>query len=740
MSANIPDDDTDRVFLLPYLEEPRYTLDHPREATQSSGSDCEQPFEDDSKEIYDACRIERNDDAPLENGVPDDVVPMRFLLRTGQFLLLRPSENSLRPSLGKAVYFWRAKQIQNKTPSYARIKWFYRAEDLSERPTEAVGEDEVFETEHFDNIDVGAIAGRCKVCSYGEWVSLKITEREALDGKASDMKKESPSMASNRETDELSDTESSHGDNYSSAAVHYYCRRFYDPIKQVFATSKFEDENADPAEWCKTNGMADGEFDPGVALHSSDDDISDGDIWSEDDVASDRTAKRKRRKPKAKVAHRTRKADGKRERMSQFALPSDTGVPETLPCRDAEKEKVKRFLEDAIKESADGVHGGSRCLYISGVPGTGKTATVREVVRTLNRRRALGEIPPFEAIEVNAMSLPDPNLVYSELYRAITGSQGFAPMHAAQLLEKRFSGELNAPVKKARNRGVGGPTAREKGKCVILILDEMDVLVSRKQKVLYDVLEWPTKKNARMAVIGIANTMDLPERMLPRLGSRLGLNRLTYPPYSSEKLTIILNMKVSEKNDIKFAPSAIKLCAQKIGAVSGDIRRAMEIIRRASEIVTDEHGRRKGIPTVAAKHINMAFNDIAGGSRLVALQQLSLFEKLFLACAINLARSEGSFAMDVTSTISAISAKALDDAMRHSKLFEDSGLPSYHELENACWSLIGQRYVILEKAPVFADSRIIVNVSADDCSFALSSCPLVLAILNSQSTEQGLGR
>lgn len=63
--------------------------------------------------------------------------------------------------------------------------------------------------------------------------------------------------------------------------------------------------------------------------------------------------------------------------------------PARLPCRENERDKVLRWMRTAIAEG-----GTSSPLYISGVPGTGKTATVREV-RTLSagaspRRDATG--------------------------------------------------------------------------------------------------------------------------------------------------------------------------------------------------------------------------------------------------------------------------------------------------------------------------------------------------------------
>lgn len=338
-------------------------------------------------------------------------------------------------------------------------------------------------------------------------------------------------------------------------------------------------------------------------------------------------------------------------RAAQFSLPGDIGAPDTLPCRDEEKEHVRKFITDSIKQSANGLHEGSRCLYICGVPETGKTATVREIsriVRDLSQQRAAGELSPFDAVEINAMSLPDPNLVYSELYRAITGFEGYSPLHAAQLLKKRFSDASIASGKSAK-RSIDGPTAREKAKCVVLIVDEMDVLVSRKQKILYDVLEWPTRKNARMAVIGISNTLDLPERMLPRLGSRLGVNRVTYPPYTSDELKVILNMKPEQTNDVQYNSSAVVVCATKVGGVAGDVRRALEILRWAAEILIAEGNTSKSL--VTATHVHMAIQDISGRSRLSALSQLSKIERLFLVSAVVLARNLGSFAVNETSSI-----------------------------------------------------------------------------------------
>lgn len=55
-----------------------------------------------------------------------------------------------------------------------------------------------------------------------------------------------------------------------------------------------------------------------------------------------------------------------------------------------------------------------RCMYISGVPGTGKTATVHQVVSNLTEEYASGYLPAFKFIELNGMKLTEPSQVYAQ--------------------------------------------------------------------------------------------------------------------------------------------------------------------------------------------------------------------------------------------------------------------------------------------------------------------------------------
>ena len=159
----------------------------------------------------------------------------------------------------------------------------------------------------------------------------------------------------------------------------------------------------------------------------------------------------------------------------------------------------------------------SGCLYISGVPGTGKTATVTGIIRALEAASERGDIPRFQYISINGMKLSSPQQFYSILWEAIAGDKA-SPQHAAEKLEAFFS------------------TPSPRRHCCVVLVDELDQLVTAKQRVIYNLFDWPRRPHARLLIIGIANTMDLPERMLPRIHSRLGLFRLAFAPYTHQQI------------------------------------------------------------------------------------------------------------------------------------------------------------------------------------------------------------
>lgn len=78
---------------------------------------------------------------------------------------------------------------------------------------------------------------------------------------------------------------------------------------------------------------------------------------------------------------------------------------------------------------------------------------------------------------------------------------------------------------------------------------------------VYNLLDWPTKVSAQLVVITIANTMDLPEKVLMgRVTSRLGLTRVSFQPYNHKQLQEIVLTRLKD-SDI-FKNEAIQLIAR----------------------------------------------------------------------------------------------------------------------------------------------------------------------------------
>jgi origin recognition complex subunit 1 len=241
-----------------------------------------------------------------------------------------------------------------------------------------------------------------------------------------------------------------------------------------------------------------------------------------------------------------------------------SSVPSSLPCREEEFSEVYAQLETAITE------GTGSCIYIAGTPGTGKTATVREVVAQLNAAVVAEELDDFIFVEINGMKVTDPHQSYSLLWEALRGDR-VSPSHALDLLEREFS----------------TPSPR-RVPCVVL-MDELDQLVTKNQSVMYNFFNWPTMKHSRLIVLAVANTMDLPERTLSnKISSRLGLHRITFKGYTHAQLMQIIESRLANVPGKIVDPDAIQFASRKVAAVSGDARRALDMCRRAVEIAETE--------------------------------------------------------------------------------------------------------------------------------------------------------
>ncbi len=327
-------------------------------------------------------------------------------------------------------------------------------------------------------------------------------------------------------------------------------------------------------------------------------------------------------------------------------------VPTSLPCREDEFASVYSHLEAAITE------GTGACIYISGTPGTGKTATVREVVAQLNASVMAEELDDFIFVEINGMKVTDPHQSYSLLWEALKGER-VSPTHALDLLEREFN----------------HPSPR-RTPCVVL-MDELDQLVTKNQSVMYNFFNWPGLRHSRLIVLAVANTMDLPERTLSnKISSRLGLTRITFPGYTHEQLMKIIQSRLEGVPGDIVDSDAVQFASRKVAAVSGDARRALDICRRAVELAESEvlshpapntpskSGRgekiSKSVGKVTIGTVKRAINEATTNPLQQYLRGLPLSAKVLLAALLAKTRRTG--------IPESILGEVLDEAKRMTKM------------------------------------------------------------------------
>ncbi|KJH52972.1 hypothetical protein DICVIV_00841 [Dictyocaulus viviparus] len=225
------------------------------------------------------------------------------------------------------------------------------------------------------------------------------------------------------------------------------------------------------------------------------------------------------------------------------------GSVKALHGREKEFSKICGWIQNAITDECP------LSIYISGSPGTGKSATIGLVCQHFGQR--------IVSTILNCASIRS----QTEIIRSILHAVGSSARPSLSTLSSILKGME---------------------KHFVLILDEVDHLVSKTNSFLYTAFQWPQSITTKLVVIGISNSIDLTERLLPKLKIIHSPKTLVFAPYSKDEILEILKKKFSTETDFVMDSSVLELCARKVAAMSGDIRAAFHIMKqtRNSEKLT----------------------------------------------------------------------------------------------------------------------------------------------------------
>uniref|UniRef100_A0A0D9V7Y3 Cdc6 C-terminal domain-containing protein n=1 Tax=Leersia perrieri TaxID=77586 RepID=A0A0D9V7Y3_9ORYZ len=234
-----------------------------------------------------------------------------------------------------------------------------------------------------------------------------------------------------------------------------------------------------------------------------------------------------------------------------------------LVCRDDEQRRVLEFCMGCVEQERAG------SLYVCGCPGTGKTLSINKVKESVARWADEMGMETPDALSINCTSLANTHEIFSKILAKLqTRKKATGKLSALQQLQSMFSHKESAPRR-----------------MLLVVVDEMDYLITRDRAVLHDLFMLTTYQFSRCILIGIANAIDLADRFLPKLES-LNCKPLvvTFRAYSKDQISDIIKHRLKVLEHDIFEPLALEFCARKVAAASGDMRKALGVCRSAVEV------------------------------------------------------------------------------------------------------------------------------------------------------------
>lgn len=320
--------------------------------------------------------------------------------------------------------------------------------------------------------------------------------------------------------------------------------------------------------------------------------------------------------------------------------------PELLSLVGREKEalQLNTFLETSLRNK--------KCssIYISGPPGTGKTAQTNLSLDYLCKE-STGKIHNIhgtktQVFRVNCMTVSKPEDIFHEICNSFAGK--------CTGRKRNFDDFYELLITKSETEAL------------VVVLDEMDCLITKDQQVLFQLFHCASHlKNSilqtKLIIVGISNALDLTDKFLPRLRSN-GFNpeALQFLPYSAEQIKQVVTSKLQSLNEgdkenlgmgaLLMHPVAIQMCCKKCATVTGDLRKAFDICYKSIELVEQQAKQREDFqeltlanaPKVLISHVAKVCTSTFGDSSQQKITNLNLLQKAVLCCLFNLEKNSKS--------------------------------------------------------------------------------------------------
>lgn len=166
-------------------------------------------------------------------------------------------------------------------------------------------------------------------------------------------------------------------------------------------------------------------------------------------------------------------------------------------------------------------------------------------------------------------------------------------------------------------------------KLFVLVLDEFDVLFYDKRSspsdFVYNLVEMQSELNERgilSMIVTISNNVLTDYDLDDRLRSRIGNSEIFFKPYSNNDILEILKQRADVAFGKKISSDVLKRCSQLSSLENGDARRAVDLLRVAAELATQEK------KEITIQHVNSASQKLQKDRVNEVLQTLTYHSKI----------------------------------------------------------------------------------------------------------------
>ncbi|HIH11244.1 TPA: AAA family ATPase [Candidatus Woesearchaeota archaeon] len=274
---------------------------------------------------------------------------------------------------------------------------------------------------------------------------------------------------------------------------------------------------------------------------------------------------------------------------------SSTFIPEEITYREEQLQEIAKITSPALRIERPSN------IFIYGKTGTGKTVSVKHILRSLNEIATKNKIP-LKTIYINCKL----RRVADTEYRLI-----------AQLI-KEFGGDIpptGLPTDEVYN--VFYKLLDQQKQIILLTLDEIDQLTIKiGDEILYNLTRINAElQKSQLSIIGISNNLVFAEHLDPRVKSSLSVEELIFPPYNALQIQDILRSRAKKAfRGNALDQGLIEKCAAYAAREHGDARRAIDLLRVAGEVAE-----RSGASVITIAHLDEAEKKVESDRVITAI-------------------------------------------------------------------------------------------------------------------------